>query len=82
MLYSEKGPNQNMGESVYESLNKKNDFLNSTPLLKVKNRDAHKDLTPSVDSEGENQPVMPQVCMPNEGFSHSIYVHNFKTPTF
>ncbi|XP_023745039.1 E3 ubiquitin ligase PARAQUAT TOLERANCE 3 isoform X2 [Lactuca sativa] len=76
LLYSEKGPNQNMGESVYESLNKKNDFLNSTPLLKVKNRDAHKDLTPSVDSEGENQPVMPQVCMPNEGGDRGYAVNN------
>lgn len=39
------------------------DLLNSNPN--------HEDLTPSADSQGENQPVMPQVCMPDEGNSHS-----------
>ncbi|KAI3682117.1 hypothetical protein L2E82_50149 [Cichorium intybus] len=91
LLYStsatEKGSNQNMAESVYESLNKKNNFLkgtkssavnlmNSTPLIKVTKRDAHEDLTPSVDSEGENQPVIPQIYMPNEGEDRSYAVDN------
>lgn len=95
MLYpksaTQKGSNQNMAESGYDSLNRKNvflegtgihigkscavDLLNSTPLLKVTNnnggRDKHEDLTASADSQGENQPVMPQVCLPEEADSTS-----------
>ncbi|KAJ0749273.1 putative transcription factor interactor and regulator CCHC(Zn) family [Helianthus annuus] len=91
MIYStsamDKGSNQNMADSVYESLNRKNiflegtrfdtgkscaiDLLNSSRLLKDSNGGRDNDLTRSVDSQGENQPVMPQVCMPDEADSTS-----------
>ncbi|KAI3801544.1 hypothetical protein L1987_29651 [Smallanthus sonchifolius] len=93
MLYStsamDKGSNQNMADSVYESPNRKNvflegtrfhtgkscaiDLLNPSHLLKVTNSNGgrHNDLTRSVDSQGENQPVMPEVCMPDEADSTS-----------
>ncbi|KAD3068196.1 hypothetical protein E3N88_36076 [Mikania micrantha] len=90
MLYPksalDKGSNQNMADSVYESPNAKSNFfegtrfhtgqscaidlLSTSPLLKVTNNngggDKHDELGRSVDSQGENQPVMPQVCMPDE----------------
>ncbi|MFS7935102.1 putative transcription factor interactor and regulator C2H2 family [Helianthus anomalus] len=91
MIYStpaiDKGSNQNMADSVYESLNRKNvflegtrfdtdkscaiDLLNSSRLLKDSNEGRYNDLPRSVDSQGENQPVMPQVCMPDEADSTS-----------
>ncbi|KAK9055318.1 hypothetical protein SSX86_026400 [Deinandra increscens subsp. villosa] len=51
------------------------DLLNSGRLLKVTNgnggKDKHDELACYVDSQGENQPVMPQVCMPDEADSSS-----------
>nr|XP_043622923.1 E3 ubiquitin ligase PQT3-like [Erigeron canadensis] len=58
-----KGSNQHMVESVHESLNRKNDFLEG--------RDKHEELVQFGDSQGENQPAMPQICMPDEGESTS-----------
>ncbi|XP_076940645.1 uncharacterized protein LOC143609908 [Bidens hawaiensis] len=90
MIYSmDKGSNQNMADSVYESLDRKNvflegtrfndgkscaiDLLNPSPSGKVTNTNGGRDndLTRSVDSQGENQPVMPQVGMPDEADSTS-----------
>ncbi|KAI3694663.1 hypothetical protein L1987_77631 [Smallanthus sonchifolius] len=59
MLYStsatDKGSNQNMADSVYESLNRK--ILEGAGF--------------HTDCQGENHPVMPQVCIPDEADSTS-----------
>ncbi|KAL4571152.1 hypothetical protein LXL04_017903 [Taraxacum kok-saghyz] len=80
LLYStEKGPNQNMAESVYESLNKKKVLMEGTGYHTGKSSAIdllkNEDLTPCVDSEGENQPIIPQV-MPNEGGDRGYAVNN------
>jgi hypothetical protein len=90
LLYStsamDKGSNLNMAESVYESQNRKHAFLEGTGfhtgnscaidlLNRNGGRDKHDDLAPFADSQGENQPIMPQVCMPDEGICHFPYEH-------
>lgn len=81
LLYStsatEKGSNQYMAESTgyYVGKSSATGLFNSTPLLKINNnnggRDTHEDLEPFADSQGENQPLMPQVCIPDEADSTS-----------
>ncbi|XP_024967690.1 E3 ubiquitin ligase PARAQUAT TOLERANCE 3-like isoform X1 [Cynara cardunculus var. scolymus] len=81
LLYStsatEKGSNQNMAESTgfYVGKSTALGLFNSTPLPKINNnnggRDAHEYLAPYADSQGENQPLMPQVCVPDEADSTS-----------
>ncbi|PWA63268.1 DWNN domain-containing protein [Artemisia annua] len=91
LLYStsamDKGSNLNMAESVYESQNRKNAFLEGTGFhtgnscaIDLLNRNGgrykHDDLAPFADSQGENQPIMPQVCMPDEGGDRGYTVDN------
>lgn len=87
LLYStsamKKGSNQNMAESKSVFLEGTGFHtgkscaidLNSPDLLKVTNinggRDKHENLASCADSQGENQPIMPQVCMPDEGISQN-----------
>ncbi|XP_071725452.1 uncharacterized protein [Rutidosis leptorrhynchoides] len=78
---TEKGSNQNMAESVFFEGAGFNtgkscaiNLLNSTPNNNNNNNggiNKQENLRPSTDSQGENQPVVPQVCMPDEADSTS-----------